>query len=175
VYWVSQHALLDLVQAITQAELAKDPRDLVANYLLHLAQNLSIGAQRFTAFFLLSHGVVKLWLIIGLLRQKLWYYPLAAAVFGLFIVYQLYRYSFTNSLWLLVLSAQLSMAACSQRGRCRGHCAYLARISVSEVRLEFRLRPTGRDRGVIRGDRDTISIEISARNSHKGDAGMTVI
>jgi uncharacterized membrane protein len=105
VYWVSQHALLDLVQAITQAELAKDPRDLVANYLLHLAQNLSIGAQRFTAFFLLSHGVVKLWLIIGLLRQKLWYYPLAAAVFGLFIVYQLYRYSFTNSLWLLVLSA----------------------------------------------------------------------
>jgi uncharacterized membrane protein len=53
----------------------------------------------------LSHGVVKLWLIIGLLRQKLWYYPLAAAVFGLFIVYQLYRYSFTNSLWLLVLSA----------------------------------------------------------------------
>ena len=97
-YWVSQHALLDLVQA----ELAKDPRDLVANYLLHLAQNLSIGAQRFTASFLLSHGVVKLWLIIGLLRQKLWYYPLAAAVFGLFIVYQ---YSFTNSLWLLVLSA----------------------------------------------------------------------
>jgi hypothetical protein len=110
----------------------------------------------------LSHGVVKLWLIIGLLRQKLWYYPLAAAVFGLFIVYQ---YSFTNSLWLLVLSAV----------DVRGHCSYLARISVSEVRLEFRWRPTGRDRGVIRGDRDTISIEISARNSHKGDAGMTVI
>lgn len=105
VYWVSQHALLDLVQAITQAELAEDPRDLVANHLLHLAQNLSIGAQHFTAFFLVSHGVTKLWLIIGLLRQKLWYYPLAIVIFGLFIVYQLYRYSFTNSLWLLVLTA----------------------------------------------------------------------
>lgn len=115
----------------------------------------------------MSHGVVKLWLIIGLLRQKLWYYPLAAAVFGLFIVYQLYRYSFTNSLWLLVLGAvDVAVIALS---------SYLARISVSEVRLEFRWRPTGRDRGVIRGDRDTISIEISARNSHKGDAGMTVI
>jgi uncharacterized membrane protein len=44
-YWVSQHALLDLVEAITQAELREDPRDLVANYLLHLAQNLSIGEQ----------------------------------------------------------------------------------------------------------------------------------
>ena len=105
VYWVSQHALLDFVQAITQAALAKDPRDLVANYLLHLAQNLSLSTQRFTAFYLLSHGVIKLWLIIGLLRRKLWYYPLAIAVFGLFIVYQLYRYSFTNSVWLLVLSA----------------------------------------------------------------------
>ena len=100
VYWVSQHALAGPRSSQTQAELAKDPRDLVANYLMH-----SIGAQRFTAFFLLSHGVVKLWLIIGLLSQKLWYYPLAAAVFDLFIVYQLYRYSFTNSLRLLVLSA----------------------------------------------------------------------
>jgi uncharacterized membrane protein len=104
-YWVSQHALLDLVQAITQAELREDPRDLVANYLLHLAQNLSIGEQHFTAFFLVSHGVVKLWLIIGLLREKLWYYPIAIVVFGLFIAYQLYRYSFTNSVWLLILSA----------------------------------------------------------------------
>jgi uncharacterized membrane protein len=58
-YWVSQHALLDLVHAITQAELAEDPRDLVGNYLLHLAQNLSLSAQRFTAFFLVSHGVIK--------------------------------------------------------------------------------------------------------------------
>ena len=110
----------------------------------------------------MSHGVVKLWLIIGLLRQKLWYYPLAAAVFGLFIVYQ---YSFTNSLWLLVLSAvDVAVIALTWH-----EYRYL------EVRLEFRWRPTGRDRGVIRGDRDTISIEISARNSHKGDAGMTVI
>jgi uncharacterized membrane protein len=104
-YVVSQRALLDLVHAITQAELAKDPRDLVANYFLHLAQNLSLSAQHFTALYLVSHGVIKLWLIIGLLREKLWYYPIAIVVFGLFIAYQLYRYSFTNSVWLLVLSA----------------------------------------------------------------------
>ena len=35
-YFVSQHALRDLVQAITQAELREDPRDLIANYLVHL-------------------------------------------------------------------------------------------------------------------------------------------
>ena len=105
VYWASQHALLDLIQSITQSELAEDPRDLIANYLLHLAQNLSIGARHFTALFLVSHGVIKLWLIVGLLREKLWYYPIAIGVFGFFIAYQLYRYSFTNSAWLLFLSA----------------------------------------------------------------------
>ena len=58
----------------------------------------------FAAVYLLGHGVIKLWLIIGLLREKLWYYPTALVVFGLFIVYQLYRYSFTHSIWLLLIT-----------------------------------------------------------------------
>ena len=104
-FWVSQHALLDLVQRITQHALAEDPHDFVANYLLHFAQNLSVSGQHFTAFYLVSHGAVKLWVIIGLLREKLWYYPVAIVVFGLFIAYQLYRFSYTHSAWLLFLSA----------------------------------------------------------------------
>ena len=56
------------------------------------------------ALYLLSHGVIKLFVIIGLLQQKLWYYPTALVIFGLFIVYQLYRFSFTHSPWLLVLT-----------------------------------------------------------------------
>jgi uncharacterized membrane protein len=104
-YWVSQHALLDLAQRITQHALAEDPHDLIANYLLHLAQSLSVSGQHFTAFYLVSHGVVKLWVIIGLLRERLWYYPVAMVIFSLFIAYQLYRYSYTNSAWLLFLSA----------------------------------------------------------------------
>ncbi|MHB8885982.1 MAG: DUF2127 domain-containing protein [Methylovirgula sp.] len=47
---------------------------------------------------------MKLWLIIGLLRKKLWYYPVAIVVFGLFIAYQLYRYAFSHSVWLLLIT-----------------------------------------------------------------------
>jgi uncharacterized membrane protein len=101
-FFVSKEFLLRTVSVLTQEELAEDPRDLIANYLLHSAQNLSIGTQLFVAFYLLSHGSIKLWLIIGLLRQKLWYYPTAIVVFGLFIVYQLYRFNFTHSVWLLL-------------------------------------------------------------------------
>jgi uncharacterized membrane protein len=64
-----------------------------------------IGTQVFVALYLLSHGSIKLWLIIALLREKLWYYPTAIVIFGLFIVYQLYRFSFTHSVWLLLVTA----------------------------------------------------------------------
>ena len=102
--FVTKDFLLKTVSVLTQEELAEDPRDLIANYLLHSAQNLSIGTQLFVALYLLGHGSIKLWLIIGLLRQKLWYYPTAILVFGLFIVYQLYRFNFTHSVWLLLIT-----------------------------------------------------------------------
>ncbi len=85
--------------------MAEDPRDLVANYLLHAPQQLSVSAQHFTAVYLFSHGAIKLWLIVGLLRGRLWYYPTAMVVFWLFIVYQLYRFSFTHSIFLLLITA----------------------------------------------------------------------
>ena len=103
-YYVSQDFLLSFVQRITQEELGKDPRDLIANYLLRSAQHLSVRALHFTAFYLLSHGAIKLWLITGLLREKLSYYPVAISVFALFIVYQLYRFSFTHSIGLILIT-----------------------------------------------------------------------
>ena len=103
-YFISQQFLLSIVSSITADTLAEDPKDFIANYLLHSAQALSIGAQHFAAFYLLSHGVIKLFIIIGLLRKKLWYYPTAMVIFTLFIIYQLYRFSFTHSMWLLLIT-----------------------------------------------------------------------
>jgi uncharacterized membrane protein len=104
VYFVSQTFLMNIVLNITQDELTEDPKDFIAHYLIQSAQNLSISSQHFAGFFLVSHGIIKMFLIIGLLRKKLWYYPTAIVVFGLFIVYQLYRFSFTHSLWLLLIT-----------------------------------------------------------------------
>ncbi len=103
-YFVTQKFLLNLVQAATQGELSEDPRDLIANYLLHQAEHLSVSAQHFAALYLLSHGVVKLALIVGLLEKKLWCYPTAIVVFGFFVVYQVFRYTFTHSLLLLLIT-----------------------------------------------------------------------
>lgn len=104
-YLVTPDFLLKIVETMTQGELVQDPDDFIANYLLHSAQHLSISTQHFAGLYLLSHGVVKLWLVVGLLRQKLWYYPTAIFVFGAFIAYQLYRFTLTHSVWLLLITA----------------------------------------------------------------------
>jgi len=69
-----------------------------------LARHFPANEQHFYAFYLLSHGLVNVVLVFFLLREKLWAYPASIAVFGLFIAYQLYRYSFTHDVGLILLS-----------------------------------------------------------------------
>ena len=103
-YFVSQQFLLNLILVFTKQELLEDPHDVVARYLIQFAQNLSVSSQLFTSFYLLSHGILKVFLIAGLLRRELSYYPAAIFIFTLFILYQLYRFSFTHSIWLLLIT-----------------------------------------------------------------------
>lgn len=103
-FFVTRRMLVSVVETLVQGELSEDSRDFIANYLLHSAQHFSISAQHFTGIYLLSHGAVKLWLVAGLLRRKLWYYPTAIAVFTAFIAYQIYRFTFTHSAWLLLIT-----------------------------------------------------------------------
>jgi uncharacterized membrane protein len=93
------------VNALTQDELIEDPNDFVGTHLLSLAQNFTLGTQHFYAFYLLSHGIIKVCLVIGLLRNKVWAYPASCVVLSLFIIYQLYRYSYTHGFGLIVLTA----------------------------------------------------------------------
>ncbi|MGA9334221.1 MAG: DUF2127 domain-containing protein [Rudaea sp.] len=103
-YFVTHEFLIGIARVITQGELAEDPHDRVANYLHHAVENFSIDSQHFTAVYLLGHGLVKLWLVIGLLRERLWYYPAALVIFSAFIGYQAYRFYFTCSFLLLFVT-----------------------------------------------------------------------
>ncbi len=89
---------------LTQSELSEDPKDLIANYLIKTAQEFSVSTQLFGIIYLLSHGFIKIFLVVSLWRGKLWAYPTAIIVFIAFGVYQLYRFYFTHSLWLIFLT-----------------------------------------------------------------------
>ena len=104
-YVATRRFLLEFARDATKAELTEDHRDFVATHLLNAARHLSVSSQHFAAVYLCGHGALKLLLVIGLWRRLRGAYPAAIAVFGAFIVYQLYRYGFTHSIWLLLATA----------------------------------------------------------------------
>ncbi|RWE31673.1 MAG: DUF2127 domain-containing protein [Mesorhizobium sp.] len=101
---VSTSTIVSLVNRLTQEELVEDPHDFIASHLMNAANHFSVGTQHFYAFYLLSHGLIKIALVAGLLRGKLWAYPASLVALLLFIVYQLYRFSYTHSAGLIVLT-----------------------------------------------------------------------
>ena len=102
--FVSAGTITKLIVSLVQEELREDPHDIIANYLFTFAQQFSVKTQTFAAFYLLSHGVIKLILVAELLREKLWAYPASLVVLGVFIAYQAYRFTLTHSIGLIVLS-----------------------------------------------------------------------
>ena len=103
-YLFSTETLVAMMLRYSQDELIEDPHDWIGTHLLAFARGFSVEDHHFYAFYLLSHGVVKSVLVMGLLKEKLWAYPASFVVFGLFIAYQLYRYSYTHEIALILLS-----------------------------------------------------------------------
>jgi uncharacterized membrane protein len=101
---ISTDSIVRIVNAVTQTELIQDPHDFVATHLLAMARDFSVQTKSFYAFYLVSHGAIKVGLVIGLLRNKLWAYPASLVVLGLFIAYQAYRFSYTHGAGLIVLT-----------------------------------------------------------------------
>lgn len=102
--FVTPEEVRSFVRALTFHELTEDPHDLLANALLSMAKSFSVGTQVFAVLYLAVHGAVKLFLIVMLLRRKYWAYPVAVGVFTIFIIYQVYRYTITHSMGLVLLS-----------------------------------------------------------------------
>jgi uncharacterized membrane protein len=89
---------------LTQHELSEDPKDIVANFLIRLGSKFTIGTQYFGVFYLVSHGTVKLVLVLLLWRRKVWAYPVTMIALSLFVAYQSYRYTLYHSTGLIFLT-----------------------------------------------------------------------
>jgi uncharacterized membrane protein len=98
------HALIEVAGGVTLYLLGADTIAQWVRPHEWAAHHFKPSEQHFYAFYLLSHGLIKGVLVFFLLREKLWAYPASIAVFALFIAYQLYRYSFTHDVGLIVLS-----------------------------------------------------------------------
>lgn len=88
-----------VIQTLISNEMVEDPGDFIVK---HLSSYLTPGNELFGGLYLLSHGIIKGFIIWGLMRGKLWAYPAGLAVFGLFIAYQVLKWLETHS-WILVV------------------------------------------------------------------------
>jgi uncharacterized membrane protein len=85
-------------------ELSEDPHDFIATHLLHTSRSFAAGGKHFAAWYLLSHGAVKLMLVVELYRNKMWAYPFMIIALAAFVCYQVYRFALTHSLMMILLT-----------------------------------------------------------------------
>jgi len=103
-FFVVSKKIFIFIYEIFQSEFLQDVHEFIIRYMPHAVENLPYQLSLFISLYLISHGIVKLGLIIALWKEKRWAYPLAIVVFGGFIVYQIYKYAIQPSLVLLVLT-----------------------------------------------------------------------
>ncbi len=102
--FINSSSLNRIAVMLTQSELSEDPNDVIAKAILTLSQSFSVSAQNFGIFYLLSHGIIKLILVVLLWQKRLWAYPLTIIFLTLFIAYQVYRYTIDHTIMMILLT-----------------------------------------------------------------------
>lgn len=98
---VPSSAINSLTHWMVDNELSRKPHSFIANHILHFGTSLAAGHNTFAILFLATHGAVKVGLVVALLRQKMWAYPVALVALTGFLVYQVF---------LLITQATFAMA-----------------------------------------------------------------
>lgn len=103
-FLIPQQAITALVTRLTWAELMEDPQDVVASGLRQAAESFGADAQAFAAWYLFSHGLIKLLLVLAILADRKWAYPVFIAGMIGFIVYQIYLMALHVSIPLVAIT-----------------------------------------------------------------------
>jgi uncharacterized membrane protein len=98
---LSPQTITGITAFLTQDALQENPHNFLALRVQTAGHHLATTSHVFAVAFLLTHGLVKVVLVVCLLLNKLWAYPWALGALSLFLVYQIY---------LLVTKPTFSMA-----------------------------------------------------------------
>ena len=104
ILFVPLHSLDTLASSLLAHELAVESHDWLVHAIRHLLDSLSMSTKLFASVYLIGHGLVKVFLVYALWREKLWAFPLALWFIAAFVAYQLYRFTHTHSPALLAFA-----------------------------------------------------------------------
>lgn len=102
--FMSPARVREIMDRLARSGWAEEPTGSIVKIIIDLSQNFSIDLQNFFILYLLSHGIAKSFIVYALLKRKLWAYPLSMLLLIAFIIYQIYKYTVTPSVFLILLT-----------------------------------------------------------------------
>lgn len=85
-------------------ELNERPNNFLASHLKHILEKTTPNMETYIGVYILIQGIIKIFLITGLIKRKLWVYPMAMYIFLAFVFYQSFRIIHSGSIFFLTLS-----------------------------------------------------------------------
>jgi uncharacterized membrane protein len=104
IWFIKPTSMNGILRFASMHDLPGKYDEIIVAQLFHLTQTLANGGKLFASMYLITHGLSKVVLVVALWLNKLWAYPLTIFVFAVFCVYQMYRYTHTHSIWLVLLT-----------------------------------------------------------------------
>lgn len=93
--------LIDVLTKVMSHELIEDPQDLFYSFGNAILGHHPVHVSYFLAVYFIFWGVIDTVLSYQLLKHKLWAFPLSIVLIGVFILYELIRFTYNHSLILL--------------------------------------------------------------------------
>lgn len=102
--WISPLDLAGILNRFSRGETLEDPGDFFLAYSHQYLQHLTAATKDFAGLYILAHGLINLFLVLGLIKEKTWAYLVAIGVLISFMMYQLFRIAMNHSVPLSVLT-----------------------------------------------------------------------
>ena len=104
VLFASPSRMNSFLDTLTHHAVTRNPNAFIASHLLHASSTIIGHAHYFISFYLVSHGLAKVILVVALWLNRMWAYPGMIILLLLFVSYQVYRMTFAMSWWLIWLT-----------------------------------------------------------------------
>lgn len=93
--------LIDVITVLMGHERVEDPNDILFVFVSQLLAGHPLYISYFIAFHFIFWGVVDIVLSYNLIKYRLWAFPVSLSLIGIFILYEMVRFSYTHSIILL--------------------------------------------------------------------------
>jgi uncharacterized membrane protein len=102
---VPRSLVLKVAEFLTSGELAQDANDPIATALRSAAQAFTVHTHYLLALYLVLHGAIKVFLVLGIFAGKRIAYPLFMIALALFSAYEAYLGLVRHEALLQILAA----------------------------------------------------------------------